>query len=264
MSKLDLAALSDLVDSAASPGGLFTAELLMDSDNVWKRTVVLRPLSDERLAAMGHKLGGVDLRSSAMRNGKLTEQRITNEQWLARKVQAVAVAYAESGGVTNARCYNVDGPDGRPTCNPRPPAGPRGTDRGLYQFNDKAWPMIPDAAADNPQTAVRLVSVITDGFRDWGPWSGSKGLDPSSAPFKAALAQFENELGEAIPKGIFGLPGEEQLYDAASSVWGTVIGWAEALGKLLSVLISPTFWRRIGLGALGFILAAYALVSITR
>ncbi len=264
MTTLDIASIAKLVASASGSGGSFDSELLMDNSEPFKRTIVLRPLTDSQLAALGYRIGGVDVRSGAFHNGRIVEQRLTVEQWHARQITATAVLFAESGGVTNARCYNVDGADGKPTCSPRPPAGPRGTDRGIAQFNDKAWPMIPDTAADNPGTAVKLVALITNGYRDWGPWEGSAGLDPNSAPFKAARAQYEDTLGIVIDKGLFGLPGETAVYGAVEGVFGTILGWAEALGKLLSVLLSVAFWRRVGMGALGLVLVALALSTFLR
>lgn len=212
-------------------------------------------------------LSGVKLGSNpAFRNGQITAGPMTTDEWWGRVVQAAAIMYAESGGVTNARCYNIDGPDGKPTCSNRPPAGPRGVDRGLCQWNSVAWPMINDAAADNPIVAATLLFYVSNGYSTWQPWNGSKGLDQNSDKFKTVLKAAEDMAGHALDKGVFGIPGEVGLYNGIQTgidALGGVVDWAASLGKLLASLVSGAFWRRVGLGAAGLALVVVALVLLS-
>lgn len=82
---------------------------------------------------------------------------------------AVAVALAESGGRTGARCYNT----GR-GCSKRATATTKSTDRGLWQINDRAWPDIPTACADDPACAARQAWRISRHGKTFRPWSAYK------------------------------------------------------------------------------------------
>lgn len=42
------------------------------------------------------------------------------------------------------------------------------------------------------------------------------------------------------------------------------LGWAEALGRFLSHLVDPGFWKRIGIGALGILLAIVGLAALLK
>lgn len=66
--------------------------------------------------------------------------------------------------------------------------------------------------------------------------------------------------------GLSDLPG--QIAGGAGAVVGdaisSVVGWTEALGRILSNLLSPAWWKRLGIGALGVglvVIAAVALVA---
>lgn len=187
----------------------------------------------------------------AAADGSRTERVITYEQHMESIMTAASIMLAESGGVTEARCYNVDDAQGRPTCSPTGPAGPRGVDRGLWQWNSVAWPQITDAMADDPKTATELAYKVSNGFQQWGPWTGSKGLDPNSQPSRTirALKQYESPTDAVVDT----LPGV-----------GALVGWADALGRFLSALISPAFWRRVGIGAAGIALVVLAVVYLNR
>lgn len=185
-------------------------------------------------------------------------ETITSQDWYDRVVQAAAVIYAESGGNKGARCYNVTGPDGKATCSPTPPAGPRGVDRGLWQFNSKAWPQIPDDLADNPVVATDIAFIVTRQFTTWGPWAGSKGLDRAGPKYQEVAKVFYDRLGVAVPKGILGLPGEEQAYEAIQGLGSTLGKSLGGLSSLLAWLADAELWKRIGIGALGLLLVLLA------
>lgn len=190
---------------------------------------------------------------------------ITNADYDQRAVRAASIMMAESGGRTDARCYNYDGPNG-PTCSPTPlPAGTKGTergiDRGLWQWNSKAWPDISDMAADEPETATDIAYRVSKGFTTWGPWRGSRGLDPNSAPSRTIAAEYRNMMGVVVDD----TPILSQLDPDANGTpdgLAPALGWLEALGKLLSNLLSPAWWRRLGVGALGLLLVVIAVVLV--
>ena len=193
----------------------------------------------------------------------------------ARIINAASIMYAESGGVTDAKCYNYD-KNGSPSCSPTPlPAGTpgteRGVDRGLWQLNSVAWPTVNDMAAFDPYDSTRLAFLISGGFRNWGPWAKSKGMDPNSAPAKAVQAAYAETEGRVIDKGVLGLPGEAQVLDAAEGAVGavtgigsTLLGWAEALGRILSHLLDAQWWTRLAIGALGVVLVLIAAMWANR
>lgn len=163
----------------------------------------------------------------------------TREQFAAGAITAACIVVAESGGEPAAR--NVNGASS---------SAPGSIDRGLFQFNNEAWPGITDAMADNPRIAFLLAWRISNGWQDFSPWHGSRGLDRESEPSKRVLAEYESMTGRAVPEPLFGL-----------SLAG-VLDWAKALGRLLSKLIDPAFWKRIGVGAIGLLLIVAALVLI--
>lgn len=182
-----------------------------------------------------------------------------------RVIMAASIMMAESGGKTDARCYNYDGPNG-PTCSPTPlPAGTKGTergiDRGLWQWNSKAWPDISDMAADEPETATDIAYRVSKGFTTWGPWRGSKGLDPNSAPSKAVQAAFKDMMGDVRDDTPI-LSWIDPDANGTPDGLAPALGWLEALGKLLSNLLSPAWWRRLGIGALGLLLVIIAVVLV--
>ena len=71
-------------------------------------------------------------------------------------VTAVAVALAESGGQSAAT--NTVG-------------NSHGTDRGLWQINSYYHPEVSDAQAFAPQQCANAAFRISDGGRNWRPWS---------------------------------------------------------------------------------------------
>lgn len=245
----------NLVAKAAKAAGTVTST--PGTSGALSGTVTLGPgsFSDATLVN-GVKLGS----NPAFRHGQISTQTIKATEWLSRQTFAAAIIYAESGGRTNARCFNIDKPDGSPGCSPTGPAGPRGVDRGLWQWNSVAWPTITDTAADDPASATILAYLVSNGFSDFGPWKKSKGMDTNSEPFKVIAKAMEDQMGYVIDKGIFGIPGEAGFYDSITGALGGALDWATALGKLLSNLISVSFWKRVGMGAAGLGLLILAIV----
>lgn len=154
-------------------------------------------------------------------------------------ITAACVCYAESRGDPAAR--NVNGPDS---------SAPGSIDRGLFQFNNQAWPKITDAMAYNPRIAFLLAWRITDGWQDWATWHGSKGLDRNSDESKVVVAEWENMTGRATPEAL------------GTGLVGGLMDWAKSLGAILSHLLQPEWWKRIGVGAVGLLLIVAALVLI--
>jgi hypothetical protein len=191
------------------------------------------------------------------------ERIIPLTQWVEGILTAASIMQAESGGDTDARCFNIDGPDGKPTCSATGPAGPRGVDRGLWQWNNVAWPDISDLAAFDPVVSSDIAYRVSDGFRSWAPWTTptSLGLDPNSRPSKLIR---ESTNARAL-RGEYLTTGTEEIPFTPIDVPRIdVFGWADALGRFLSALISPAFWRRVGIGAAGIALVVLAVLVLNR
>lgn len=68
---------------------------------------------------------------------------------------AIRIVLGESGGRTDARNVNTDG----------------SVDRGIWQWNNKAWPMISDDDADDPVRATAYARHVWQRI-GWRPWTG--------------------------------------------------------------------------------------------
>lgn len=201
----------------------------------------------ERIGAKSDGTGGAIALDPAF-GGNVDPFTLPKDSWIQRQIVAASIIWAESGrGDATARCYNVDKPDGTHTCSKSGPAGPRGVDRGLWQWNNKAWPAIPDEAADNPEAATMIAFLVTRGWSEWGPWRGSAGLDPNSPTSKEIAAEFLNQWGVVRDDSLDWVPSN-------------VLDWAAGLGKLIGNLLDPAWWRRLGVFALGGALVVVALV----
>jgi hypothetical protein len=191
---------------------------------------------------------------------------ITQAEFEQRLLMAARIMYAESGGDTAAVCYNVDDAQGNATCRKTPPAGVRGTDRGLWQFNSKAFPDVTDVCAYEAQCSTAAAYFHSNGFTAFGPWSKSAGVDPSArrydevrATINAAWESMQGTVRDDTPI----LSQIDPDANGAPNVGlGKLLGWTEALGKLLSRLIDPAFWRRFGMGALGILLVLIAVALV--
>lgn len=195
-------------------------------------------------------------------------------------IVATFVALKESGGNTSVISEPND--DGS-------------VDVGLWQWNSKAWPQITRAMALDPVVATQLVYEVTEGFSatKWGPWLGDNDtigelIDWSpynQSSFKRAIQaaiqvgafpnatdarindifeQFGTSLHENDGSDGISLPGVVTpgglAVDAIDNPLESLTEWTEGLKQFFSVILSPTFWKRIGIGALGVAVLIAALV----
>lgn len=68
---------------------------------------------------------------------------------------AVSVMGAESGRFVDNVGVNADG----------------SRDRGLFQINDKAHPLVTDEIAFNAWLNTSYAYILSNGGRNWGPWA---------------------------------------------------------------------------------------------
>lgn len=176
---------------------------------------------------------------------------MTRDQFTKGALTAACIVYAESGG--NPLKVGVNGANS---------VAPGTRDRGLFQWNEKAWPGITDAMALNPRICFLLAWRVSKGWTDFTPWHGSRGLDPTSAESQVILKEYEAMTGRAVGQGLFGIPDVRPLVDAVKNALAGTLDWTKALGRLLSKLIDPAWWKRIGVGALGLLLVVAALILI--
>jgi|CXWL01.1.fsa_nt_gi hypothetical protein len=175
------------------------------------------------------------------------DETITQADYDARQVRAASIMYAESGGHPDARRDAADNPGG-------------GNDRGLWQINDKAWPNVPDAVAYDPQQATAWAYQTSKGFTTWGPWRGSRGLDPNSAESRqvAKVAATGVKVLPETSSGPIGGPLDVILDKLPGGVTD-LFAWPAQLARLLGNLLSSDWWRRVGVGALGLLLVLIAV-----
>jgi len=197
---------------------------------------------------------------------------------------AVAVIWRESRGVSNAFRPESQNPRG-------------GDDRGIVQWNSKAWPNISDDVAYNPRAAiVQMLYVVRTGesgvpdnatgkdrFKHWNVGRYHYGDDEaviSAADEAAAKAAIANPISPVAKLEAAGSrtitddntwnPGQaaqDAVTDGAGAVTDAVAGaipWAGSLATVLGALGDPAWWRRIGIGALGVALVWAAIVLATR
>lgn len=172
---------------------------------------------------------------------------IPKSEMSSRVIRAASIMLAESGGKTDAFRPAAQNPGG-------------GNDRGLWQINDKAHPDVSDQAAFDPTTSTEIAYQLSQGFKSWGPWHGSPGLDPASQPSQTIAKTYKDMTGYVVDD----TPILSQIDPNADLSFAPILGWAEALGRFLSHLIDPTFWKRVGIGALGVLLAAFGLTALVK
>ena len=175
-------------------------------------------------------------------------------------IKGTAIVMRESGG--NVKAF-------RPAS--KNPAG--GNDRGIWQWNDKWNPEISDADAYDPVKATEWAYKKSGGFTHFKPWDGAK---ITKAQFDAAVEAARRygidikdgwSVGAVIDVGtnvLDDLPIVGPAIDVVTGAADSILGWTEALGKLLSNLIDPSWWKRIGVGALGLVIVIAALVLVFR
>jgi hypothetical protein len=214
-----------------------------------ERQVKITP-SDRR----GQTINGVKVDVPAFHNGQVTGAGVMDvSEWFARQIIAASIIMAESGGYPENT--NVNGPDS---------TAPGSVDRGLWQWNSQWWPQITDAAAFNPESSTILAWLASNGYSDWSPWRGSRGLDPTSAPaveIRQAFGQMRGIVVDDTPilswidKNANGTP------DAVEALGGWS-GIAKSLGRILANLLNPDWWRRAGIVVLGVIMVIAAIALI--
>jgi hypothetical protein len=198
---------------------------------------------------------------------------------LASAAVATAIVMGESGGNTGARRDASANPLG-------------GNDRGLWQFNDDAHPDISDDIAYDAYGSFRAAYRVSDKGTDWTCWAiarpDGKGkcasyaannprrsLDLAAA--RAALADRRNPAAKLIEAGHSPLYldgpyiGTDSATDVAVSAvngalgaWRGITSWTEGATKLLGNITDASWWRRLGIGAIGIALIYVAVIIATR
>lgn len=184
--------------------------------------------------------------------------RHTSDRALA--AQAVAVALAESGGLTTARNENRDR-NGRVTS----------TDRGLWQINDRWHPEVSDAAADNPTTATAHAARIAGGgFRNMTPWSAYKN-GSYKRHLQAAEAAVAGVLGGGQPGGRAGLtdPGGApgpigDVIERGADLVTAPLDGLDAVGAFFARLGERATWVRVAevVGGVVLIIIGSSLLKV--
>jgi hypothetical protein len=182
------------------------------------------------------------------------------------RATAVAIAWHESRG--NARALN----DKNNT-----PAGSR--DRGLWQINDHWNPDVTDACAFDPECATAWAAGEYKA-RGWKAWATFKrgAYRPFLEQAEAAVEQADKAPGSAgvkipgwIPtptpgefvedvKGAADLVIPDAVVDAFKFI-GNAFGF---VGKGAQILVSPDFWKRMGIAGAGLSLIVIAIVIVKR
>lgn len=175
-------------------------------------------------------------------------------------ITGTAIVYRESGG--KIRAYRD------PTKNPG-----GGADRGIWQWNSKYHPDVTDAIAYDPVAATKIAYTKSKGFTDFEPWDGAKITSSQlSVAVKAAQASgYKVFPGATIDTGSWGVDDipivggvVEGAVDVVTGVGGSLLGWTEALGNVLSNLLSGDWWKRIGIGLLGIAILVGGLVIMFK
>lgn len=206
-------------------------------------------------------------------------------------ITAVAIAWAESGGRTNAYRPEQLNPLG-------------GSDHGLFQVNDKAHRYSLDVLY-NPYGNVNAARQISKQWTDWGPWAygpnSYRETSRTDLDLAGATAAVQTPVDpsarinaipgiEAVAPSISGQPAGDlpwwaRIGEAANRPGGAGLGTTDAisdgrigdairagidatplavLAQFLGTLSDPLWWRRIGVGALGVGLVVLALVLVGR
>lgn len=175
---------------------------------------------------------------------------------------AVALVMAESGGRSGARRDEKDNPLG-------------GVDRGWWQLNSKALPNVTDAKAYRPTEASEIVWDLSQGGTDFSCWGYR--FNPPRTTFEACpnfrKGTQRTDLNLAAARAAIAnpTPCADKLIAASTTSDDTVTpnpglpdapGWLTSLGRLLANLIDPSWWRRLGTGALGLLLVVLAVVVL--
>lgn len=182
---------------------------------------------------------------------------------IAQEVVVTSIVLAESGGHSHIVNMNQGG------------SAPGSRDRGWYQWNDHFNPDITDAMAFDPVAATHAAYVKSNGWKNLDPyWTG----DPGRSADKVQQTGYTLFQAGAIPLGEY--VGDPSIIGdvtyAAGQVGGAVTGavgavgdavssitsWTAGLTSLLAHLLDPSWWKRVGIGALGVSLIIVAIVLV--
>lgn len=183
-------------------------------------------------------------------------------------ITGTAIVYRESGGKIRAFRDKTKNPAG-------------GNDRGIWQFNDKYHPDVTDAIAYDPVAATKAAYAKSGGFTHFKPWDGAKvtGAQLSvatKAAKDAGYKVFDTGVGAGVGSyDVTDLPIIGGAIDdaigiatgGANAVFGAggkLLGWTEALGRLLSNLLSGDWWKRIGIAVLGIAVLVIGFVLMFK
>lgn len=156
------------------------------------------------------------------------------------------------------------------------PAGSR--DRGLWQINDHWNPSVTDACAFDPECSTAYAAKL---YREngWKPWATFKrgAHRPFLEAAEAAVEQARGQAGAATERQTGGnflpdwipTPTPGEVIDAVGGAAGAVIPDAVGdafsfIGKAAQALVSPAFWKRVGLGTAGVVIMLGVVIWIRR
>jgi hypothetical protein len=183
--------------------------------------------------------------------------------------EAFAICFAESRFVVNA-------------FRPEDQNELGGEDRGIWQWNSLAHADVSDAAAYNPYSATLAAAQKSGNGSDWGPWaygpnSYRDGVSRTDLDFDGARRKISAALETPLMTraeviafvsslGFVALGGNVQspldrVVDAVvpDNPLAALQQFSGQLGKVLSALGDPDWWRRIGIGVLGALIVTAAI-----
>lgn len=184
----------------------------------------------------------------------------------------VAIALRESGGVSNAYRDASKNPNG-------------GNDRGLLQWNDKWNPDVSDADAYDPYKAMLIAYGKVEraggqaGLAGFGYWGvGPKPLGRPAPLTEVELSKARNGIAHPVDPqkrlDAAGLVGKalgpdftdvsSPAQQAADAIADPLASLSEIVGRIGGNLLSGTWWKRIGVGALGLLLLVLAVSVAAR
>lgn len=175
------------------------------------------------------------------------------------RATAVAIAWHESRG--NTRALNDK--------NNTPPGS---RDRGLWQINDHWNPSVTDDCAFDPEcsTAWAAAEYKARGWKAWATFARGA-YRPFLEQAEAAVEQAQKGAGGANLKipGWIPTPTPGEVIDTVGGAAGAVIPDSvedafRFIGRTFAVLVSPDFWKRVGIAGAGLSLILVAVVVVKR
>lgn len=160
-------------------------------------------------------------------------------------ITATAIVLRESGG--NATAYR-DASQNR--------LG--GNDRGWWQFNSKAHPDVSDIVAYDPIKSTAVAYDKSKGFTDWTPWYQNGALRFDGKQAEQAVT---NAKAAGAMDGMTDSFNWSDVPDIARDALDSVTpGWMDSLAAILSNVLDPDFWKRVGLVVLGALIIIAGLM----